>query len=122
MFATLNNKTVLTLVWREKVLKTQYNILPKLHLRKKDIRQISNEQINLSAAGIVRTVLIKTKYKDFWPLKKHQKRPNAKMTAYQTENKPIKYFTNGLWQTLDQVKVHLTESNLNEGQYGSFVY
>ena len=81
MFATLNNKTVLTLVWREKVLKTQYNILPILHLRKKDIRQISNEQINLSAAGIVRTVLIKTKYKDFWRLKKHQKQPNAKMTA-----------------------------------------
>lgn len=65
MFATLNNKTVLTLVWGEKVLKTQYNTLPIVHLRKKDIRQISNEQINLSAAGIVRTVLIKTKYKDF---------------------------------------------------------
>ena len=65
MFATLNNKTVLTLVWREKVLKTQYDIVLILHLRKKDIKQILNEQINPSAAGIVRTVLIKTKYKDF---------------------------------------------------------
>ena len=73
MFATLNNKTVLTLVWRVKVLKTQYNIVPILHLRMKDIKQILKEQINPSAAGIVRTVLIKTKYKDFLPLKKHQK-------------------------------------------------
>ena len=39
----------------------------------KDIKQILKEQINPSAAGIVRTVLIKTKYKDFLPLKKHQK-------------------------------------------------
>ena len=46
MFGTLKNKTVLTLVWREKVLKTQYNIVPILHLLKEDIRQILNEQIN----------------------------------------------------------------------------
>ena len=72
MFATLNNKTVLTLVWREKVLKTQYNIVPIPHLRKEDIRQILNGQINPSAAGMVRTVLIKTK---FWFLtpQEHQK-------------------------------------------------
>lgn len=78
MFATLNNKTVLTLVWREKVLKTQYNIVPIPHLRKEDIRQILNEQINPSAAGMVRTVLIKTKYKDFWPLKNTKNNPVQK--------------------------------------------
>lgn len=60
MFATLNNKTVLTLIWREKVLKTQYNIVPIPHLRKEDIRQILNERIDPSAAGMFRTVLIKT--------------------------------------------------------------
>ena len=78
MFATLNNKTVLTLVWREKVLKTQYNIVPILHLRKKDIKQILNEQINPSAAGIVRTVLIKTKYKDFYLSKNTKNNPMQK--------------------------------------------
>ena len=78
MFATLNNKTVLTLVWREKVLKTQYNIVLILHLRKKDIKQILNEQINPSAAGIVRTVLIKTKYKDFYPSKNTKNNPMQK--------------------------------------------
>lgn len=78
MFATLNNKTVLTLVWREKVLKTQYNIVPIPHLRKEDIRQILNGQINPSAAGMVRTVLIKTKYKDFPPLKNTKNNPVQK--------------------------------------------
>lgn len=78
MFATLNNKTVLTLVWREKVLKTQYDIVLILHLRKKDIKQILNEQINPSAAGIVRTVLIKTKYKDFYPSKNTKNNPMQK--------------------------------------------
>lgn len=78
MFATLNNKTVLSLVWREKVLKTQYDIVLILHLRKKDIKQILNEQINPSAAGIVRTVLIKTKYKDFYPSKNTKNNPMQK--------------------------------------------